>query len=107
MNYKSITPAQLDERMKRGDELRLIDVRELEEYEVASVEGEEFLPLSQFSEWAGTLDPAEEIVVMCHHGVRSAQVCMILAREGFTKLHNLSGGIDRWSCEVDRRVPRY
>ncbi len=64
MNYKSITPAQLDERMKRGDELRLIDVRELEEYEVASVEGAELLPLSQFSEWAGTLDPAEEIVVI-------------------------------------------
>lgn len=107
MNYKSVTPAQLDERMKRGDELRLIDVRELEEYAVASVEGAQLLPLSQFSEWAGTLDPGEEIVVMCHHGIRSAQVCMLLSREGFTKLSNLSGGIDRWACEVDRSVPRY
>ncbi|HVF87104.1 MAG TPA: rhodanese-like domain-containing protein [Pyrinomonadaceae bacterium] len=107
MNFKSTTPAQLNERVKSGDELRLIDVREPEEHAVASVEGAELLPLSQFSEWAGTLNPEEEIVVMCHHGIRSAQVCMILAREGFTKLHNLSGGIDRWSCEVDRRVPRY
>ncbi|HVF28490.1 MAG TPA: rhodanese-like domain-containing protein [Pyrinomonadaceae bacterium] len=107
MNYKSITPAQLDERIKRGDELRLIDVREPEEHAVASVEGAELLPLSKFSDWAETLNPEEEFVVMCHHGIRSAQVCMILAREGFTKLNNLSGGIDRWSCEVDRRVPRY
>jgi rhodanese-related sulfurtransferase len=60
-----------------------------------------------FNEWAGTLDPADEIVVMCHHGIRSAQVCAFLARQGFRKLSNLAGGIDRWSHEVDPRVPLY
>lgn len=107
MNYDSVTPTQLDERLKRGERLRLIDVREPEEHALASVEGAELLPLSRFSEWAATLSPEEEIVVICHHGIRSAQVCAFLARGGFTKLSNLSGGIDRWSCEVDRRVPRY
>ena len=101
-------PAEFAEAPGRGgDELLLIDVREPEEFELARVEGAELLPLSRFREWAGVLDPARETVVMCHHGIRSAQVCAVLARQGFTRLHNLSGGIDRWSAEVDRRVPRY
>ena len=74
---------------------------------VARVEGAELLPLSRFAEWAGALDPDEELVVMCHHGIRSGHVCAHFARKGFTKLHNLAGGIDRWSTEVDRSVPRY
>ena len=107
MSYKTITPSEFAERVARGERVRLIDVREPEEFELARVEGAELLPLSRFQEWAAALDAEEEIVVMCHHGIRSAQVCAYLARQGFAKLHNLSGGIDRWSCEVDRRVPRY
>lgn len=107
MNYKTITPTELDARMKRGEELLLIDVREAGEHELARVEGARLLPLSVFQEWAGTLDPAAEIVVMCHHGIRSAQVCAFLAQQGFEKLSNLAGGIDRWSREVDANVPLY
>ena len=107
MSFKTITPGQLEERRGRGDAPLVVDVREPEEFELARVEGAELLPLSRFQEWAGALDPARETVVMCHHGIRSAQVCAVLARQGFARLHNLSGGIDRWSAEVDRRVPRY
>jgi len=107
MNYKTITPVELEERLRRGDELSLIDVREAFEHELARIEGARLLPLSVFDEWAGKLDPDEEIVVMCHHGVRSAQVCEFLARQGFGKLSNLAGGIDRWSREVDADVPLY
>lgn len=107
MNYGTMTPAELDERRKRGDELLVIDVREDEEYEVARIEGAQLLPLSRFNEWAATLDPATEMVVMCHHGIRSAQVCAYLARAGFDKLHNLAGGIDGWSRDIDADVPRY
>ena len=107
MNYKTITPAELDARMRRGEELLLIDVREVFEHELARVEGARLLPLSVFREWAGALDPAAEIVVMCHHGIRSAQVCAFLAQQGFDKLSNLAGGIDRWSREVDADVPLY
>ena len=53
------------------------------------------------------LEPEEEIVVMCHHGIRSANVCMFLARNGFEKVFNLDGGIDSWSLEVDENTPRY
>jgi rhodanese-related sulfurtransferase len=105
--YKTITPAEFAERAARGGRARLIDVREPEEFKLARVEGAELLPLSRFSEWAGALDPQEELVVMCHHGIRSAHVCAALARSGFTKLYNLAGGIDRWSTEVDANVPRY
>ena len=105
--YATISPEELKERLRRGDRLEVIDVREQEEYEIARIDGARLLPLSRFPEWAGTLDTEAEIVFMCHHGIRSAQVCSYLAREGFTKLHNLSGGIDAWSVEVDRTVPRY
>ena len=107
MNYRTITPAELQERRERGLEVLLIDVREPEEYELAHLEGARLLPLSQFNEWASALDPEMEAVVMCHHGIRSAQVCSYLSRQGFKNLSNLEGGIDRWSCEVDRSVPRY
>ncbi len=107
MNYETITPIETAARLERGEKFYFIDVRELEEYELARVEAARLLPLSRFNEWAGTLDPEAEIVVMCHHGVRSAQVCQFLARQGFGKLHNLAGGIERWSREVDHNVPRY
>ena len=107
MSYETITPKQLEARIKRGERLRLIDVREPIEYEIARIEGAELLPLSKFNEWAGALNPDDEIVVMCHHGIRSAQVCAMLMRGGFKQLYNLTGGIDRWSQEVDRSVPQY
>ena len=107
MGFKTITPAQFEERRRGGEELLLVDVREPEEYELARVEGARLLPLSLFNEWAATLDPERETVFICHHGIRSAQVCAFLSRQGFTKIYNLAGGIDRWSTEVDPTVPRY
>ena len=107
MSYGTISPSEFAERAARGERVRLIDVREPEECELARVEGAELLPLSQMGKWAGTLKADEEIVVMCHHGIRSAQVCAYLAGLGFTRMINLAGGIERWSWEVDRSVPRY
>jgi rhodanese-related sulfurtransferase len=107
MDYEDISPTELIARIEGDEAVNLIDVRESEEYELARIEAARLLPLSRFNEWAKTLDPNEEIIFLCHHGMRSAHVCMILAREGFKNLRNLAGGIDRWSQEVDRSVPRY
>ena len=107
MNFKTITPSELSERMRGEAPPLVIDVREPEECEIARIEGARLLPLSLFNEWAPSLDPGRETVFMCHHGVRSAQVCAFLSRQGFAKLHNLAGGIDRWSADVDPAVPRY
>lgn len=106
-SYGEISPAELAARRQRGERVRLIDVREPLEHDMARVEGAELLPLSRFEEWAGALDPAAETVVMCHHGMRSAQVCLFFARQGHAKMINLAGGIDRWSREVDSSIPRY
>ena len=107
MEFKSITPSQLSERLRGEGPPLVVDVREPEEYELARIEGARLLPLSLFNEWAPALDPERETVFMCHHGMRSAQVCAWLSRQGFGKIHNLAGGIDRWSTEVDPAVPRY
>ena len=110
MLYQSISPNELAERMKNTEDfraVRFIDVREPQEYEIARIEGAELLPLSQFDRWIETLESAQEIVVMCHHGIRSGNVCMFLVRNGFEKVWNLDGGIDAWSKEVDANVPKY
>jgi adenylyltransferase/sulfurtransferase len=106
-DFETITPREFGERVREGEDLLLVDVREPEEYELARVEGARLLPLSLFNEWAPTLDPERPAVFICHHGIRSAQVCAYLARQGFAKTYNLAGGIDRWSTEVDPSVPRY
>ena len=106
-DYGTVSAVELDERLKRGEEVLIVDVREPDEYAHARIEGARLLPLTRFPEWAETLNPDDEIVFMCHHGIRSAQVCAFLAREGFKKLYNLEGGIDAWSCDVDPSVPRY
>jgi len=98
-------------RATAGEELQLIDVREPGEIEIASVDGFVNLPLSEFAQWSDTIhsqfEADQETIVMCHHGVRSAQMCMWLAQQGFTNLKNLTGGIDAYSTVVDRSVPRY
>ena len=107
MGFGSLTPKEFGERVRGGEDLLLVDVREPEEYELARVEGARLLPLSLFNEWAPSLDRERETVFICHHGVRSAQVCAFLSRQGFEKIYNLAGGIDRWSAEVDPSVPLY
>lgn len=108
MLYDSVSPPQLAEKLKNGEKLNLIDVREPIEYEIARIEAATLLPLSCFRQWIDTLNAEDEtIVVMCHHGVRSAQVCHYLTQNGFEKVFNLEGGIDAWSAEVDGEVPRY
>jgi adenylyltransferase/sulfurtransferase len=106
-SFQTITPKEFGERVRGGDDLLLVDVREPDEYELARVEGARLLPLSLFNEWAPSLDPERETVFICHHGIRSAQVCAFLSRQGFEKIYNLAGGIDRWSLEVDPSIPRY
>jgi rhodanese-related sulfurtransferase len=91
--------------------LQLIDVREPEEVAIATVEGFRNLPLSQYADWSGHIsaefDPHTETFVMCHHGVRSAQMCQWLISQGFTNVKNIRGGIDAYSLAVDPSVPQY
>src|SRR5690349_16937640 len=106
--YENITPAQVKEKLDCGDSFRLIDVREPHEYAHARIEGAELLPLSRAQEWAGELTDDQELVIMCHHGSRSAQVAGFLAgQRGLKNIANMVGGIDEWSRLIDPSVPRY
>jgi rhodanese-related sulfurtransferase len=85
----------------------LLDVREPWEYQLAKIPGSENLPMGQIPANVEALDQTRSTVVICHHGMRSLQVVAFLQRHGFTNLHNLQGGIDAWSREVDPRVAVY
>jgi adenylyltransferase/sulfurtransferase len=104
-----ITPAELKERLDRGDRLTIIDVREPFEWEIGNLEpyGARLIPLKQVPERLGEIDPNEEIVLQCRSGGRSAQALGFLRRHGYERLWNLKGGILRWSDEVDPSIPKY
>ncbi len=93
------------------DGLQLIDVREPEEVAIAHIEGFEVLSLSQFEQWAPDIsqrfDPQKETFVLCHHGMRSAQMCLWLLNNGFTNVKNITGGIAAYSTKVDETIPKY
>lgn len=102
----NITPEQLKELLANREKVRVIDVREREEWDFGHLAGAELFPLSSFSESQEELMEVEDlIVVYCHHGIRSAGVCSQLRYLGKDNVLNLSGGIDRWSAEVDPSMP--
>ncbi|MFD3165749.1 rhodanese-like domain-containing protein [Herpetosiphon sp. NSE202] len=106
--YNNQSAEEIAARIEAGEDLYLLDVREPNEWEIASIAKSERKAMSQINEWVGELPQDREIVVFCHHGGRSAQVCHALATQaGFTQLTNMTGGIDRWSLQVDPSVKRY
>ena len=104
-----IAPSELDAWRKDATRTapRLVDVREPWEFDRAHIDGATLIPMREIPSRLGELPEDDELVLMCHHGSRSAQVAAWLARNGFTRLHNLAGGIDAWSRLVDPAVPRY
>ena len=102
-----MTPRELAERLRRGDDIDVIDVREPHEWRLARIDGARLVPLGTIPSALSTLDPAREIAVLCHHGGRSARAVHFLRERGFSRARNVAGGIDRWSLEVDPGVARY
>jgi rhodanese-related sulfurtransferase len=104
---KDIAAAELSRRIERGDRLVVLDVREPGEIAIARFPNSLNIPMNDVPARLSELDPSSEIVVVCHHGVRSAHVAAYLAHNGFARVLNLRGGIDAWSIAVDSSVPRY
>ena len=103
-----ITATELNERLGRGDELQIIDVREPHEYEIARLKDTKLIPLGQVVARMSEIDPERETVVHCKGGVRSAKAIEALKQAGYSgKLINLKGGIIAWSNDVDPSVPKY
>jgi len=101
-----ITAGELAERLKTNH-LRLLDVREPHELEISALPGAVNIPLGQLAARLSELDSAEEMVVFCKGGTRSARALELLASAGFKKVKNLKGGINAWAREVDRSLPVY
>jgi sulfur-carrier protein adenylyltransferase/sulfurtransferase len=105
----AITPRALKTRLDSGERLFILDVREPHEWEIANLAhlGARLIPMGEVVGRMHELDTAQEIVVQCRSGGRSADVIRELQQHGFRKLLNLEGGINRWAREVDPSLPVY
>lgn len=86
----------------------LVDVREPWEFDICRLPGTQLFPMRQlFHEPETQLPPHRELVLICHHGIRSRQVAGFLERHGFRDIINLAGGLDAWAREVDPQMATY
>src|ERR1700689_1866811 len=105
-----IAPQELYRRLREGEKLALIDVREPGEFQLARIEGAELIPMGSVLAELSRLDAVADetpLIVFCHHGVRSLNVVHWLRDQGVGACQSMAGGIDRWSLEIDPGVPRY
>lgn len=101
-----ITAAELAERVK-SNHLKLVDVREPHELEISALPNAVNIPLGQLAARLSELDSAEDMVLFCKSGSRSARALELLVSAGFRKVKNLKGGINAWAREVDTNLPVY
>jgi len=102
-----ISVEELKARIDRSEKFVLLDVRETYEWDIARIPGAILIPLGDLASRMSELDTADEIVIHCKVGLRSATAVRVLQKSGFSKLLNVEGGIHAWSERVDPSVPRY
>ncbi|HET7320961.1 MAG TPA: rhodanese-like domain-containing protein, partial [Longimicrobiaceae bacterium] len=104
-----LTVAELKARLDRGDAVTIVDVREPHEWEIGNLGqyGARLIPLGELGERLDEIDPAEEIVLQCRSGGRSARALDLLREKGYDRLWNLKGGILAWAEEIDPSIPKY
>lgn len=106
--FQSQSAEQIAARLQAGEDLLLIDIREPAEWAIVTLPQAQLLAMSRINDWWQDLPSDREVIVFCHHGARSAQVCAALAHQaGLTNLTNMQGGIHRWALMVDPSLPRY
>jgi len=103
----TISALDLKAKQGRGDRFVLLDVREPFEFDICRIPGARLIPLGELAARMSELDSADEIVLQCKSGMRSARALKLLQEAGFGKLWNLDGGILAWSETVDSSVPKY
>ncbi len=102
----SLSVEELLAKIEAKEDFVLLDVRGPEEFALANLGGT-LIPLPLLPQRLKELDKTKEIVVLCHHGVRSLHAAQFLLANGFEKISNVRGGIDQWSVRIDPEVPRY
>lgn len=105
---KEITVEQLKKKIDHKESFQFLDVREPFEAHLSSINVKTVsIPLDDLEANLDQLEKAEEIVVMCRSGNRSAQACELLEHNGFNNVANLKGGINEWAAKIDPSLPRY
>ncbi|MBK1644235.1 sulfurtransferase [Thiocapsa imhoffii] len=105
---QQMTPAQAAQWMASAPEAPvLLDVREPWEFAICHIEGALSIPMGQIPGALSRLDPTREILVICHHGIRSYQVARFLQQQGFNRVINLTGGVAAWAHDQDPSMPVY
>ena len=104
---QKITPAELKKRLDSSKNLVLLDVRESWEFSICKIEGAINIKMSDSEKLLNELNSGDEIVAICHHGMRSFQVCEFLESNGFNNVINLDGGIDAWAKTIDSDMAQY
>src|SRR5437764_646474 len=107
VNEGEIEVKEVKQKLDRGDQFTLIDVREPHEYQICNIPGAILMPLATVQQRMGELDPEDDIVIHCKSGMRSARACGVLQAAGFKHVRNMKGGILAWSDQVDPSVPKY
>ncbi|MFI5404044.1 MAG: rhodanese-like domain-containing protein [Planctomycetota bacterium] len=104
-----IDAAEVKAKLDRGEKVHLLDVREPMELAICRIEGAEHIPMMQLflGLKAPAAGPGDEVVVLCHHGMRSFEAASFLRGKGFSRARSLAGGIDAWAQEVDPTLRRY
>jgi len=104
---QTILPEELKQRLDAGDKPILLDVREPWEFSICKIEGSVNISMSEPEKLINKLNANDEIIAICHHGMRSFQVCNYLENNGFNKVLNLDGGIDSWAKTIDTDMAQY
>jgi rhodanese-related sulfurtransferase len=102
-----IGPREVQERIARGDTFLFVDVREKWEHDTARISGSVLIPLREIPAHLNELEAADDVICFCHHGMRSLDAAAWLRSQGVSGARAMTGGIERWSTEVDGAVPRY
>jgi len=106
-NATEITAVELKQRLDRGDTLKIVDVREPNEYQINRIAGSQLIPLGDIPKRYAELNKGDEIVVQCKSGARSAKAADFLRSVGYKNVLNLKGGILDWIDKVDPTQPKY
>ncbi len=104
---KTILPEELKKRLDAGEKPILLDVREPWEFSICKIEGSVNISMSEPEKLINELNANDEIIAICHHGMRSYQVCNYLENNDFNKVLNLDGGIDSWAKTIDTDMAQY
>ena len=102
-----ITPREVKSMLERGEKFLFVDVREKWEFETSWIDGAVLVPMREIPSNLAKFEEADNIILFCHHGIRSLDAAAWLRSQDIAGAKSMAGGIDRWSAEIDPKIPRY